>query len=111
MEAGRLRHLIRIQAKAVVEDAEGGFEETWSTVATVWAECSPRTPIATDEAASSGQVKLRTVWNVSLRYVSWLTASHRILFGNLVLNISGMQQVDGDTREWRLACIEGMDNG
>ena len=41
MQAGRLRHVVTLQQKSVTHDEFGAEIETWSTVATLYAELDP----------------------------------------------------------------------
>lgn len=41
MQAGKLRHRIKLQTKSVTRDSFGGEVITWSDVITVWAELEP----------------------------------------------------------------------
>ena len=41
MQAGRLRHLVLLQEKSSTRDEFGGEVETWTTIASVWAELDP----------------------------------------------------------------------
>jgi SPP1 family predicted phage head-tail adaptor len=41
MQAGRLRHQVALQSKTVSRDELGAEVETWSTIASIWAELDP----------------------------------------------------------------------
>jgi SPP1 family predicted phage head-tail adaptor len=41
MQAGKLRHQVTLQSKSVTRDEFGAEVETWSTVASIWAELDP----------------------------------------------------------------------
>lgn len=41
LDAGRIRHRVRIEAPLRTPDGGGGATETWVTVAEAWAEISP----------------------------------------------------------------------
>jgi SPP1 family predicted phage head-tail adaptor len=110
VEAGDLRHYVEIQERSTVDDTEGGEVVTWSTVTRVWARCTRKMPSAAAEAMSSGQERVRGLWDVRLRYLSWLTAQHRILFNGIVLNIADVAPSE-KLNEMTLACVDGMNDG
>lgn len=84
MAAGDLRERITIQAKSSVDDGMGGFEETWTTVSTVWG----RTWGATGQErqlALSEQGELTR--HFEIRYYPTLTEKNRIIYEGQSYNI------------------------
>lgn len=76
MRAGRLRHSVYIQSKANVRTSAGGFTETWSTDATVWAGIEP---LRGREYFENAQVKGDATHRIVLRYRGSVTPDNRIV--------------------------------
>ena len=75
MNVGRLDRSVELQTQATSQDDYGQPLETWTTLATVWAEKSDR---VASEVTSAGQVVevLRTVWTI--RHRSDIDTRHRL---------------------------------
>ena len=110
MRAGKLRHLIQLQAVTKTTNSHGEEVRTWPTSVTdddatdVWAEVkdlSGRELLIAQQASSEATVRVRT------RYVAGVTpADYRILYGDRILQIVHDNNVDGRDRELELLCQE-----
>lgn len=110
MEAGRLRHRVTIQSMTETQDGTtGAITETWSDVATVWAEIAPlsgREFVAARE--TQGQIDAR----VLIRYRSDVTAKMRLSAGGVYYDIHAVlpDPVSG-TEHQTLLVSRGVNNG
>lgn len=87
MPAGPLNHRIRFERETRTEDEGGGYSETWTTVATVWAGVEP---ISAREQLQAGQLEESAMYRVTIRRRSDLTAAMRVVWltnGGKVLNL------------------------
>lgn len=103
----RLNKRITIQQKTAGQDGAGQPIDTWTTVATVWAEVkdvSGREFIA----AQAGQAEVTT--KVTIRYLAGIKSDMRVVHGADVYNI--IVPLDaGDKRELLLMCSRGVSDG
>ena len=84
MDPGRLDQRVTIQVKQSVADGGGGFTETWSDVATVWAQVLP---MSGRERSQAQQVEAASVYRVTIRRRGDLTAAHRLVWKGRPMNI------------------------
>lgn len=106
MQIGNLRQLVTIQSATQARDAVGGVTETWSNVATVWANVKPLMYLSGIEALSDvkGRETINTSYNVTIRFRTDVTEQHRLVWGTTVLDIRRVLDTDG-RRQWlELAC-------
>jgi SPP1 family predicted phage head-tail adaptor len=101
---GKLRDRITIEEKTQVEDGSGGFSETWSTFATVWAEVLPT---SSAERFFAEKLEMTTTHKVRIRYLAGLSSSMRINLGARVLKIQGIVNLEERDRFLELKCEEG----
>ena len=87
MEAGTLNKRITIQAPTKVSDGMGGFTETWTDVATVWAK---KWTVSSSELTADMQVNMVRVQKFCICYRSVLLPSWRIKYGTTYYNITGI---------------------
>ncbi len=101
---GSMRQRVEIQEFAAgTPNSYGEAKPTWRTVTTVWANVQP---IGGSEPFQAGRVSAETTHTVDLRYVSWLTAKHRLRLDGVVLNVESAVNPDGRKRFHRLTCIQ-----
>jgi SPP1 family predicted phage head-tail adaptor len=90
---GELTTRISIQQKTSVSDGMGGYTDTWSALATVWAK---KTTHRSDESVQAMMNTGFAVHNFRIRYRSGIKTSHRVLEGTTYYNIIGPPiSVDG----------------
>lgn len=85
--AGKYRHRVSIQAATYAKNAANEDVPTWATLQTLWAEVkalSGAEPLIADQTVATTQ------YQVTHRYYAGLTAQHRYLWGDRVLEISGV---------------------
>lgn len=100
---GRLRHRVTLEEKTQAPDAAGGFAESWTPVATMWAAIEGRggreSPQA-EQIAGGERFLLRIRWRADV------TAALRVIWGARVLAIDSVTDPDGRRRFLLLDCAE-----
>lgn len=103
MRAGRLRHRVTIQEKAVTRNTFGEEVVTWSDVATVWGSVEPvRGREFEDVSFAGAEVSTKIV----LRYRSGVVPEMRATEGDNIYDILAVINVDNRDRELNLYCRE-----
>jgi len=79
MSIGDLRHRVDLQAPTRVSDGMGGFVNSYSDAATVWAAIWP---VSANDTIQANATVLVVTHRIRIRYRSVLKTSWRIKFGN-----------------------------
>ena len=77
LEAGRLDRRITIQVKTVTPDATGQRIESWSDLATVWAEVKP---LGGREFFAARQISAEQTTRFRIRYRADITREMRLIY-------------------------------
>ena len=103
MQAGKLRHQITIERP--VESIVGGeSRETWSMVATTWAEI---VPLAGREFRTAAEPRADMTHTLRIRYREGLDSRCRIRLGDRVLNLIAPPKDIDERHAWiEMACRE-----
>ena len=88
---GALRERVDIQRVAETKDAIGSPIQSWSTLATTWAEVRPASG---GEAFRRQQMQASAAWTVILRYRSDLTPQMRIAWRGRLFQIRALENFD-----------------
>lgn len=109
--AANLNRRIVIEALTQTKDAQGGVVDTWASFATVWAQIKN---LSGNERhltqAGGGQVaEARTEFTI--RFLSGVTAKHRISYGGKVFNIKHVNDYAEEHRFMVLTCDTGLNDG
>lgn len=109
MQAGSLRHRVRLQSRAETLDDHGQITTAWQTLAWLWCEVVTASGGETIQGDQQiGQAK----YNVRCRYRADLQPNirQRLLWrcgdSERILHIESINDVDGRRRELRLVCGE-----
>lgn len=78
-----LRERVTLQSKVRTRDAMGGYAETWTDTATVWALVRP---MSGKERALAAQQQASTNYKVVIRY-RFVTTTQRLIWRGTPLNI------------------------
>lgn len=70
---------ITIQSNTQTTDSQGGYTESWATLATDWADIQPASGF---EKFQANQLQAKITHNIIIRYRSDVTAANRILYGS-----------------------------
>jgi SPP1 family predicted phage head-tail adaptor len=102
---GALRHAIILQRRSGAADAGGGISTIWTDIAELRAAIVPLTGGETVQA-----MRVQPVQNylVRMRYRADVTPADRLLFGQRVLNIRSVKNVNGRSRWTECRCEEGV---
>lgn len=102
---GGLRHRVVLQRRLEVADTGGGVTLNWVDIAGLWAEITPLTGGESVQA-----MRLRPVQNsvIRLRYRDDITPADRLLFGQRVLNIRSVRNVNERSQWLECRCEEGV---
>lgn len=103
MNSGSLRHRVTIQSLTKTSDGTGGFTETWTDAATVWAEV---TPLKGFERYAAQQIRAQLSYRVRLRFRNDVTSDMRLIHKGKILTIQAVINVNGRNRELELLCSE-----
>jgi SPP1 family predicted phage head-tail adaptor len=108
VRAGELRHLITLQTPSTAApDGDGGFTNTWTDLATVWASIVPAT--ARDlERVVAGTVQSSATHLVTIRYLAGVTTKTRVVFGSRLFSVTGVQNTDERNISLVLVCQESV---
>jgi SPP1 family predicted phage head-tail adaptor len=107
MEAGKLRHRVKLQKGTDVRDAFGEPTIAWSTVDTYWANV---VGLSGRELWRAQQVSADVTDEVTLRFNPRIaSAKMRFLYGARALNIQAVLDKDGRRRQMNCLCVEAID--
>lgn len=105
MRIGPLRHRVQIQAATYAQDAAGEERATWATVATVWARVVPAG--GSERFVSGADQQITTITHrVELRYRVGLNNEMRVKWGDVLLDIEGIQDPSTKQQFTILQCVE-----
>ncbi len=112
MNAGRLRHVVTVQAAVDTQDqATGSIERTWSTLGTVRADVQPGSG---RESVFGGMLLSEHDTVITVRYSplsAQITATHRLLHQGTIFNINRIAHKDLGQREIEIRCTSGVNDG
>ncbi len=103
MDAGLMRHRIRIQAQTAEKNKLGERVDTWTDVVSVRASVNP---ISGREFMAAMQDHAAVTHRVTIRYNRAVRASMRILYGDRVFEILHIIDTFEQHREMTLLCKE-----
>jgi len=105
MNPGKLRHRVTIQQFAEVLDGYGTptGSSDWQDVATVWASVEP---LSGREYLLAENVNTEAKIRVKMRYRKGVTTGMRIKYGERMLDIQSVADIEERHREMELMCIE-----
>jgi SPP1 family predicted phage head-tail adaptor len=85
-----LKKRVQIQTKASVSDGEGGFTDTYTTSATVWAGISP---IRATQQAEYKSINVDATHLVKLRGAVYVNELDRIVYGARIFEILTIENI------------------
>lgn len=106
MRAGKLRHLITIQANTPTQAADGSLVDGWATFGSA-------EDVAADIRTEGGrefwrqrQMNSELTHEVIIRYLSGVRANMQVVFGDRTFQIATVIQDEAKQRFTRLVCKE-----
>lgn len=88
---GDLRHRVTFQTLSRVSDNQGGFTESWSNLAEVWAFIKP---VSSKERLFGQRLQYQRSHEVIIRFRNDITQEMRFLFDNRIFQIKGTRASD-----------------
>ncbi len=110
LKAGDLRHLVTIEERVTIQNEETGAISTeWGGFAEVWAKVEP---LSAREFMSAQAMQSQISTRITIRYISGLKTSMRIVHGEQVYDIKGILSDAVSGREYlTLPCATGVNLG
>jgi SPP1 family predicted phage head-tail adaptor len=105
MEAGKLRHQVKLQRVTVAADSHGDQTKTWTDLATVRASIEP---LSGREFLQASQVMSDITVRIRIRGRSdiTLTPKDRVLYGTRTFDIRHVIDWGDRGTDWQLLCTE-----
>ncbi len=100
---GSLRHRISLQESTLVSDGQGGYTETWENYADVWADVKP---LKSYEKFQAATLQTPTSHKITIRYRQGVLPKHRIKFGERIMDIKGIINVNEDSAFLEIMALE-----
>ena len=98
-----MRRRVSLQAATDALDDYGQAIRTWSTYATVWASVVSTPGSEPQSALMQSSV---TTYTVTMRYRTDVLPIHRVIYGDITLNIVGLSTVDGVNKHLRIMAMQ-----
>lgn len=110
MEAGRLKHRIKVQKKVNNQDADGNLVENFENVAEIWAEIKD---VSAREYLASSSMQTKITTKIVVRYASYLEQDNlRILYKNRIYRVEGaLNDPKMENIYLTLLCSNGVNEG
>ena len=106
--AGKLRHRIMFQQQVRVQDRMGGYVEVWQDAFEIWASVKPQTTAGGAREIVRGEVmRDERAFELLVRFYSGITTTMRVRFGERLLHIRGIRNIDERNEVLELYCVEG----
>lgn len=106
-QAGRYRHLVRLQQRVFTSDGQGGSTEGWTTIDEIHVQV--RSGGGT-EVQHAGQLTSTNVYSVRMRWRDRFTPAQRVLWidgdTDRILDVLSSSNPDDLRRELVLVCVE-----
>ncbi len=101
--ADNLRHRITLQTLTRTADAGGGYSETWTDTATVWASIEPLNGY---ERFQAQQMEAGLSHKITMRYRTGVSPVMRVKFGARIFRIHAVLNPDERNERLVLTCAE-----
>lgn len=95
---------VTLQQRVAGVDARGQAVNTWSDVATVWAQVQP---LRGREFFAAGQMQSVVDVRIRINYRADVQPTWRVLWRNRAHDVSGVIDVDGKRQQLELMCASG----
>ena len=100
---GDMRRRVALQAATDALDDYGQAIRTWATYATVWASVVSTPGNEPQSALMQSSV---TTYTVTMRYRTDVLPIHRMIYGDITLNIVGISTIDGLNEHLRITAVQ-----
>jgi SPP1 family predicted phage head-tail adaptor len=103
MEAGKLRHKVKLQRRVVSQDTFGGGIEVYHDIAEVWARVQP---LRGEEYFKAQAITSSVSARITIRYLFGIEPIDRVLFGDREFNVHAIINPEERNVELQLMCEE-----
>ena len=100
---GDMRRRVSLQAATDALDDYGQAIRTWATYATVWASVVSTPGSEPQSALMQSSV---TTYTVTMRYRTDVLPIHRVIYGDITLNIVGISTIDGLNEHLKITAVQ-----
>ena len=100
---GDMRRRVVLQAATDSIDSYGQAIRTWATYATVWASVVSTPGNEPQSALMQSSV---TTYTVTMRYRTDVLPIHRMIYGDITLNIVGISTIDGLNEHLKITAVQ-----
>ena len=100
---GDMRRRVALQAATDALDDYGQAIRTWATYATVWASVVSTPGSEPQSALMQSSV---TTYTVTMRYRTDVLPIHRVIYGDITLNIVGISTIDGLNEHLKITAVQ-----
>ncbi len=100
---GDMRRRVSLQAATDALDDYGQAIRTWATYATVWASVVSTPGSEPQSALMQSSV---TTYTITMRYRTDVLPTHRMIYGDITLNIVGLSTVEGVNKHLRIMAMQ-----
>lgn len=102
---GKRRQRVVIQQVTRTPDGAGGFSQSWSTFATIWADVEERSG---SQVFFSESLQKRVTHKITARYLDGVTTDMRVLYQTTrLLQVQWTRNPDGRKKEIEIWAEEG----
>jgi SPP1 family predicted phage head-tail adaptor len=108
LRAGELDRRIKLQQRSATKTDTGTEVQTWTDVATVWANIQP---LSGRELIAAAAVEAETTHMIVIRYRQGVTARMRAVYGSRIFNITAVVEPQMAHVSLELLCTEGLNEG
>jgi len=84
---GEMRNRVEVQKVTRTSDGQGGFDELWTTIATVWAKIEPLKAYEKFQASQMGMIVNN---KITIRYISSITPDCRLMINGVTHEIKSI---------------------
>jgi SPP1 family predicted phage head-tail adaptor len=98
-----MRRRVSLQAATDALDDYGQAIRTWATYATVWASVVSTPGSEPQSALMQSSV---TTYTVTMRYRTDVLPIHRVIYGDITLNIVGISTIDGLNEHLKITAVQ-----
>jgi SPP1 family predicted phage head-tail adaptor len=98
-----MRRRVSLQAATDALDDYGQAIRTWATYATVWASVVSTPGSEPQSALMQSSV---TTYTITMRYRTDVLPTHRMIYGDITLNIVGLSTVEGVNKHLRIMAMQ-----
>lgn len=106
---GKKRHYIQIQRPSDIDDGQGGITRSWDSRTgsfIVWEGFARIRPLNARERFYTGKEEQQTTHRIEIDFAEEVKPKYRILFGDRILHIDGIRNIDEGNHELQLMCSE-----